>query len=90
MIEFLPGPGRDLTDVLYTGEVIGLESTCEYDEDGYVDNDVLLTIGLSKGPAAEGNAGRFTYFVAITDPAERIIAKEVFPVEVEYPCLISR
>ena len=85
MVEFLPGPGRDLTDVLYVGEVVGMSSTCDYDDDGYVDSEVLLAIGLARGPAAEGNIGRFTYFVAITDPNNKIIAKQVFPVEVEYP-----
>ncbi len=85
MVEFRPGPGRDLTDVLYTGEVVGMSSTCEYDNDGYVDSDVLLTVALTRGPAAEGNIGRFTYFIAITNPADKIIAKQVFPVEVEYP-----
>ena len=85
MVEFRPGPGRDLTDVLYTGEVVGISSACEYDEDGYVDSEVLLTVALTRGPAAEGNIGRFTYFVAIADPDEKIIAKKVFPVEVEYP-----
>ena len=85
MIEFRPGPGRDLTDELYRGEILGMSSTCEYDDDGYVDSDVLLTVGLTRGPAAEGNTGRFTYFVAITNPDDKVIAKQVFPVEVEYP-----
>ncbi len=85
MVEFRPGPGRDLTDVLYEGEIIGMSATCDYDDDGYVDSDVLLAIRLARGPAAEGNIGRFTYFVAITDPNNKIIAKQVFPVEVEYP-----
>ncbi len=85
MVEFRPGPGRDLTDVLYRGELVVMSWTCEYDDDGYVDSDVVLAVGLERGPAAEGNIGRFTYFVAITNPADKIIAKQVFPVEVEYP-----
>jgi hypothetical protein len=85
MKEYRPGPGRDLTDVLYEGEIVGMSSSCEYDDDGYVDSDVVLTVGLARGPAAEGNIGRFAYFVAITNPDDKIIAKQVFPVEVEYP-----
>ena len=83
--EFRPGPGRDLTDVRFEGEIAGLESDCDYDEDGFVDVEVAVNLALSRGPAAEGNVGHYEYFVAIADPSDTIITKQSFPLDVEFP-----
>ena len=36
------------------------------------------------GPAASERIGQFNFFVALTDPAERIMAKEVFASPLEF------
>ena len=87
---FRPGPGRDLTDVLHEGEITGVQAVCEYDDDGYVDVDVAIVMILSRGPAMEDDMGRFEYFVAVTDPEDRILAKEIFGVDVEFPVALMR
>ena len=87
---FRPGPGRDLTDVRFEGEITGLAATCEYDSDGYVDVDLAIAMTLTRGPAAEGNVGRYEYFVAITGPDGAIAAKQVFPLEAEFPAAAHR
>ena len=87
---FRPGPGRDLTDVLYAGEIIGLQPVCEYDDDGYVDVEVAIAMILSRGPAMEGDIGRFEYFVVVTDPEDRVLAKEIFAIDVEFPAALTR
>jgi hypothetical protein len=87
---FLPGPGRDLTDVLSEGEITDVRSVCEYDDDGYVDVEVAIAMVLSRGPAMEDDTGRFEYFVAVTDPEDRILAKEIFDIDVGFPAALMR
>ncbi|MFQ5784049.1 MAG: hypothetical protein ACE5H8_04405 [Alphaproteobacteria bacterium] len=87
---FRPGPGRDLTDVRYESEIAGLAMQCEYDSDGFVDVDVDVDFTFSRGPAADDTPGQFEYFVAITDPDGKIIAKRVFPLAPEFPELVLR
>lgn len=82
---FRPGPGRDLTDVRFEGGIAALTPTCEYDDDGFVDTDVAIDMSFQRGPAAEVNVGHYEYFIAITDGSDEIIAKRVFPIDVEFP-----
>jgi len=85
------GPGRDLTDVRYQGAIAGFSSKCEYDlEEGRVDVDLDLQLAFSRGPAAREGDGRFDYFVAITDDADKVIAKRVFSVTPEFPPGVTR
>lgn len=90
LTQFRPGLGRDLTDVQFEIEIVGLAPVCEYDENGYVDADVAINMSVVRGPAAEGKPGHYEYFVAITNPNDEIIAKRVFPVDVEFPEAILR
>ena len=85
VLQFRSGPGRDLTDIQFEAAIAKLSSGCEYDEDGFVDVSTTIDIALTRGPAAEGDVGHFEYFVAITDPRDTIIAKEVFALDVEFP-----
>ncbi len=85
------GPGRDLTDVRYQGAIAGFSSTCDYDLDaGRVTVDLDIQLAFSRGPAAREGEGRFDYFVAITDPNDKVIAKRVFSVTPEFPTGITR
>lgn len=90
LTQFREGLGRDLTDVRFEAAIIGLAPACEYDEDGFVDADVAITMSIARGPAAEGNVSHYEYFVAITNPAGEIIAKRVFSVDVAFPEAILR
>ncbi len=85
LVEFRPGPGRDLTDVRLEAAISGVRSDCVYDEDGFVDVDLDVAIDLTRGPALEGKAARAEYFVVITDPEEKVVAKRVFVLDVEFP-----
>lgn len=84
------GPGRDLTDVRFQGDIANLVPSCDYDDDGFVDVDVDVEMVFSRGPAAQGDVGSYVYFVAITDPADNIIAKREFPIDVEFPSAALR
>ena len=88
---YRPGPGRDLTDVRYRGAISGFTSKCEYNlDEGLVDVDLDLKLVFTRGPAAHEGDGRFDYFVAITDDADKVIAKRVFTVTPEFPTGVTR
>lgn len=81
---FRDGPGRDLTDVVSSAEVVDIATTCRYDRRG-VTVSLQVAIAATRGPADRSRQARYDYFVAITDPEGRIVAKEVFPVQFEFP-----
>ncbi len=81
---FNPGPTRDLTDIRFEGRIVEIEAACDYDRDGTVDVGALVAMEFVRGPAAPSEEGRFEYFVAITDPSGRVIAKQRFPLEVAF------
>lgn len=84
VFSFRDGPGRDLTDILYEGLIVGVGGDCSYHEDGYVEADLSVRFNLSVGPALEDGIGRWEYFVAILDPDGQRIAKEVFDIELAF------
>lgn len=81
---FRPGPGRDLTDILYEGFIAGVDGSCEYNDDGYVEVDMDIGFNLSIGPALEDGIGHWRYFVVILDPDGQRIAKEVFAIDLAF------
>ena len=82
---FRPGPARDLTDVRFEGIIARAAAGCEYDPSGLVVVDATIDMVFSRGPAADGDIGRFTYFVAITDPNQSVVARREFSLDVEFP-----
>jgi hypothetical protein len=75
------GVGRDPTDVTYEVAVISLVGACSYEiSDGKVTVESELTIGFEakRGPAGTEDSVTVPYFVAVVDPARRILAKQVF------------
>lgn len=82
------GPGRDLTDVTFEVEVRDVAWACEYDFDDEEGDSVLMEynvlISATKGPAADSNEVEVPYFVVIADPTQRITAKEIFNVKLEF------
>lgn len=84
LTRFREGKGRDLTDVEFEATMRGLSGTCDY-ESGRVDMLARLEIEVRRGPAlATGQAADFDFFVAVLDPSETMIAKEVFHTEVPF------
>jgi len=80
------GGGRDLIDVAWEARITGYTGTCGFADDGSA-VDVAMSVGfrVSRGPAAEGREGSFSYFVAVPRfyPAEG--AKQVLPVTFRFP-----
>jgi len=84
LVVYRPGPGRDLTDVALRGVIAGFDGGCEYFDD-HVAITMRLSIAAEQGPAAVGDTAEFDYFIALADPQERILTKEVFQTSVTFP-----
>ena len=78
------GPGRDLTDVQFEGEIVQIGGTCTY---GKRDLTVTLVADLvaTRGPAADEAQANLPFFVALTDETRSIVAKKVFESAVPIP-----
>jgi hypothetical protein len=89
VVKYLQGPGRDLTDVILVATIADFQGTCETDflrdGSGQVSIDLSVVFRADKGPANNDNRGEFAYFIAIADSADRILAKEIFPISVAFP-----
>ena len=69
---FLPGPGRDLTDVVMEAKITVFDGFCdadlERDGNGEIQVELTLLIEASRGPANQDGAGQLAYFVALAIP----------------------
>ena len=83
--KFLPGPGRDLTDVVLEVKIERFDGFCDTElDDGEavsVTVEMQLFLTAMRGPASRDRRGTVTYFVAIADQWETILAKETFASE---------
>lgn len=90
MTVFRDGPGRDLTDVVYSVEIADYNGDCTFTKDKEkgkttVNMRMKVLFAISKGPAETAADNKLDYFVAIPAfyPAEA--AKQVMPVQFKYP-----
>ena len=89
LTRFRDGPGRDLTDVDFNGEVVRLTGSCLYDVDsdtgaGILNMELQVEVKVDRGPANRDRTAEFEYFVSILDTGGKIVAKEIFPFKVEF------
>ena len=87
---FKEGPGRDLIDVNFKGEIIGIKGSCGYDIDkdtgsGTMSMDLAVVMNLERGPANRSREIGVEYFISIQDPAKRVLNVETFGVKVAFP-----
>lgn len=82
--QFRSGPGRDLTDVMFSAGIANITWVCEYDDEGHIELEIGIDMVAARGPAADGPTGQFAYFVAMADVNRVIKTKEVFPFEVTF------
>ena len=85
-----PGPGRDLTDVLVNGSIVRIATSCEYDGEGRVDTTVYVELDLSIGPAAQDNTGQWRFFILVTDPDRKFVAKRIFSIDLKFEQAVFR
>jgi len=81
--QYRPGPGRDLTDLSSRAQIVEIFGNCAYGE-GAVRVAVIMPIVAERGPALSGSEVDYAYFVAVTDRDWNVIAKRVFPVNLQF------
>ncbi|MFN8723678.1 MAG: hypothetical protein ACK5YI_22850 [Rhodospirillales bacterium] len=77
---FRPGAGRDATDVAYRARIVDYGGRCSIDT-GVVEVELDLRMAAQRGPAGAADRVGYRYFVAVTDAAQNILAREVFDVD---------
>ena len=84
LVRFLPGPGRDVTDVVFRSRLAGVEGGCEA-RDAAVDVEMTVEFVVERGPADRDGRASFEYFVAIPQFRPLAEGKKRFPVSVRFP-----
>ena len=81
--------GRDLTDLVVSGRITGLNGSCT--RTGNTVTTVSLSVGveLTRGPASRGPAAPVSYFVAVS-LNDQILDKRVFTFRPEFPANTDR
>lgn len=83
---FRDGPGRDLTDVLVTGNIQNiLVDQCKYDKSAVDVNNFQIAITADRGPADRSKTADFEYWIAIVDPDKKILTRQVFKQHFDFP-----
>ncbi len=90
IIKYKDGPGRDLIDVDFEGEIIGVDLGCLSDIDrktktGTLAVDVTIRMDASRGPANRNRKARFDYFISVVDKNRKILFREDFPLGINFP-----
>ncbi|MBT3306612.1 MAG: hypothetical protein HN377_09020 [Alphaproteobacteria bacterium] len=90
LIKFQDGPGRDLVDVNYEGQITGVQLGCISNIDkktrtGTMVVDVSLSFIATRGPANRNRTARFDYFVSVVDPKLGILDRQGYPLQVSFP-----
>lgn len=76
---FIDGPGRDLIDIRFEIEIDALASDCDYNRAGdEITTRTGVRIVATRGPAAQGPEVAFSFFVAVVDRDQRVLARERF------------
>ncbi|MHA1598346.1 MAG: hypothetical protein ACTSV1_06450 [Alphaproteobacteria bacterium] len=89
LTRFKQGSGRDLIDIDFEAEIIGISGGCRFDIDddtgtGNIEMSVRTTFKLTRGTANADARATLRYFVVLTDAASAVIDKQVFPYEAEF------
>lgn len=85
LVLFKSGPGRDLIDVEFEGEITLIGGNCGYvDDDRSIRMRLEIRIAVMRGPAARGPTVDVPYFVAIVGPDQKILVKQVFQSPIEF------
>lgn len=78
------GQGRDLTDVLFEASIRTGNLVCEYDEN-VLDVDLEVQVVASRGPANSDRLANITYFVAVSQTDQTVLAREEFDITIPFP-----
>ena len=86
---YRPGPGRDITDILYEAKLLGFFGDCEYVGEDGVFHEVVVSLRakfkLARGPADSTRIAELKYFVAIPEFFPAPEGKRQFVRRVRFP-----
>ena len=90
VVKFRDGPGRDLTDVNYEGEIVAVQLGCisninRKTRTGTMIVDVTVRFDAARGPANRDRKARFDYFIRILDPNRKILKGEDLGIVIDFP-----
>jgi hypothetical protein len=77
LVRYRPGGGRDITDQLFTARIGDVAGSCGVDKTS-ANIDMKVSILAERGAAMTDAGADVEYFVAVTGPGDRILAKETF------------
>jgi len=78
--------GRQASNAVgFTGEIQGVSAACEYKGDEPIKVAMQVLFEMGKGPAAQGDAKSYRYWVAVTQRNEAVLAKQYFDLPVKFP-----
>jgi hypothetical protein len=84
LVQFSDGPGRDLSDMLYAARIEDVKSACAFDKSGVKVEMTVSIIGDRAQAGSKLKGSDVTYFVAITDASQAIVAKKLFTSRLEF------
>ncbi len=70
--------------VAYTGEIQGLDATCEYKGVAPIHNKLAITFALGRGPQGLEARKTYRYWIAVTHRNKSVLAKEYFTLPVTF------
>ena len=77
------GVGRDLTDVRFEVDVDETQLVCEYDDEE-IESAVGIRFIAARGPADQARTASFSYFVAVVNRNQEILAREEFDLAIPF------
>ncbi len=89
---YRPGAtGEHLTDLLYSGRMMGIQGQCKLDPDNKnrLDTTVKFAIELTRGPALQGRQAYVPVYLAVTE-GYQILDKRIFVLRGAFPPNVDR
>lgn len=92
LTRFSQGAGFDLTRMVVDARIVGFDARCDYTGRDRAALDVRITprFEAERGPAAEGRAVDLPWFVAVSDPEDRVLDRRAYATRVGFGTNVTR
>lgn len=78
-----PGGGQDLTDMVLDGRITGVAGDCTRADSHHLDVTLVVSLALTRGPAARGRLEPVQFLVAVSDHGQ-VLDKQIFRIAPEF------
>ena len=79
-----------MSNVGYTGEIQGINATCEYKSDEPIRVKMDIGFSLGRGPQSQSSTKSYRYWVAVTTRNQAVLTRQDFEVQAEFPAGADR